>query len=1130
MKKFYLLVLIYLFINILVSSAKAAESAVYVYLSGLEDSQVVNYRNDVPIEVIKGDSIKLKAVSDDTETGNKYYLWQRSRDGQHWEVINVYWLEDNEYEGIVYHEGLMYYRVVVSSENFTYYNLYDVDIDSENSAISSPIEIVSKTLELKHEILTQKPCVYGNPLIIRLSVKNTLSRNVENVKVAFDESYSGPIELSAIDGNSGFDDSVPLWNIGTILAGETKTVDVKVESSSSYVLFSAYITSADNIKWPYSNYASQLIQIEKELKVNMNGFYLPNFEHCGTLEPDTLEFASYYNVDKDIIKFYEDAERQKEVVGVDTSEPILGDGQKYYAVFVDQNGCESELIDFNVKIKEIPKLVKIEPVDTVLCNANGEIPMGVTINYKIEGADAPYYIYYTCTEFDNFGYGYESIIMVNSNEGSFQLYPAFSSEYRITYVSDQDNCSAKQDVPVFRIYTPKTNDYYLSTAFDNRLIGEDYVVSFEDNNAEFDIYQWQVSYDNGNTFEDLIDTVNPEDTVNVVSGAQTTSLKISNLGPQSCVLKYRIKLISSASPCLVYYSKPACMSMQSTEDLAFRVPDEFIYTDYICENEMVKLICELSNYGIETKKNLNVKLDMSDSLEELTVVPSVGEYNYSTKIWTIDKIDGYDSENISLSFRAKGNERITFSLTDEVDFIDLYKSINVNVLKAPIVGELQTPNPICEGETLVVEAPSISNEAQVIGVTWLLDGTPIGIGNSLSRKQDGAILQCEVLNMCGSTLSNAVAVQVNGVPEVVGPYTSSGTLCEGEPLNIPAPEILSNGSVIKSEGWLLDGVPYIEGTPIVANGKGFYEVMYEVEGECGGKQISWSNVYNVARNVVMSELKEPGPICDNSILYLQTPMLTVGGANIVSEKWILDGNEYNDEELSSAMNGAKLYYEVVQTCNASETVVRSNEVTVTVLPAVEIADIPNEYEVQEGEMLQLQAPKVEYEVEANDVIKYQTSWNLLNEYDSVIMDDYAGQNITSEGENLKLVYTVRPVIYMSPESFFICETQYSNVAQILRPTISSVFEVEAENDESILPTAITPYNENGLNDVFAEGMHVMIFDNRYQQIFEGDNGWDGTANMGWGSKNRVQPPGVYYYSVVLPSGEKKVGIVEIVRM
>ena len=1130
MKKFYLLVLIYLFIGNSVCSAKDAERAVYVYLSGLEDSQVFNKRYYAPIEVIKGDSIKLKAVFDGGEAGNNYYLWQRSRDGENWEIINAYWLEDNEYEGIVYYEGLMYYRVVVSSENFTYKNFYEVDINCETCTISSPIEITSKTLELNHEILTQRPCYIGKQLVIRLYVQNPLSREVENVKVAFDYDYWRPIKLSAIDENSGFDESMPLWNVGTMQAGETKTVDLRVGSSLSYVSFRAYIASVDNLKWSSCNYASQQIQIEKELKVNNDAFYLSGFEYCGTLESDTLEFASYFNIDKNIIKFYEDAEKQKEVIGVDISEPR--DGEKYYAVFVDKDGCESEVIDFKVKINQAPKLVKVEPVDTILCNANGGIQTKVTINYKIEGGGAPYYIYYTCSSLEDFGYEYETNVMVNSDEGSFDLYLTSSAEYKITYISDRNNCSANQEVPTFRVYLPKTNNYYLSTTFDYKLKGEDYVVSIEDNNAEFDAYQWQVSYDNGNTFEDLIDTVNPNDTINVVSGAQTTELKISNLGPQSSMLKYRVKLLNSAFPCFVYYSKPASLSMQSTEGLALRVLYEYVYMDYICEGEMIELICEFSNNIVESKKNLKVKLDVSDSLEELTVVPSVGEYDDSTKIWTIDQLEEYSHQNITVSFRAKENERITFSLlsVDGDDSIDLSTSIDVNVLKAPIIGELQAPEPICEGEALSADVPSIQGDAQLMGVVWFLDGSPIGLGNYLSREEDGAILQCEVSNMCGTTLSNGVEIKVKGIPRIVEKYTSRGRLCEGEPLDIPAPEVLTNGCVIKSEGWLLEGEPYIEGTPIAANSKGYCEVMYEIEGECGGKQLSWSYVYNVARNVVISELKAPEPICDNSILYLQVPMMTVGTTDIVSEKWILDGEEYKDEELSFEKNGAKLYYEVVQSCNGTESVLRSNEVEITVLPPVEIADIPDVYDVEEGEVLQLQTPEIEYGIEPNDYVKYQASWKLLDEYGHVVMDDYEGQNITSEGEDLKLVYTIRPVIYMSPESYFFCDTQYSNVSQILRPMITSLPVIEAENDESILPTAITPYNENGLNDIFAEGMKVMIFDSRYQQIFEGDNGWDGTSNMGMGTKNRIQPPGVYYYRVVLPNGEKKVGIVEIVRM
>ena len=127
-------------------------------------------------------------------------------------------------------------------------------------------------------------------------------------------------------------------------------------------------------------------------------------------------------------------------------------------------------------------------------------------------------------------------------------------------------------------------------------------------------------------------------------------------------------------------------------------------------------------------------------------------------------------------------------------------------------------------------------------------------------------------------------------------------------------------------------------------------------------------------------------------------------------------------------------------------------------------------------------------------------------------------------------YEVKSMVYLSPEVQYACEHVYSNTAKLI-PGMSTALEVVmADEDETILPTAITPYNQNGLNDTFAEGMHVKVFDSRLQQIFEGDNGWDGTANMGSRGVGAIQPPGIYYYSVVLPSGEKKLGLIEIVRM
>ena len=221
---------------------------------------------------------------------------------------------------------------------------------------------------------------------------------------------------------------------------------------------------------------------------------------------------------------------------------------------------------------------------------------------------------------------------------------------------------------------------------------------------------------------------------------------------------------------------------------------------------------------------------------------------------------------------------------------------------------------------------------------------------------------------------------------------------------------------------------------------------------------------------------------------------------------------------------------MTQSCNGKMSVVKSNEVELTVLPPVEISDIPDVYEYKEGQALELTNPTVEYGIEPNEYIKYEAKWSLLDENEFVVVDDYNGQPIYNDDIIKKIRYEVSPIIYLSPEFYSHCESAYSNAAQLF-PEIQTAIEVVMQDeDETIWATAITPYNKNGLNDTFAEGMHVKVFDSRLQQIFEGDNGWDGTANMGSHGVGAIQPPGVYYYSVVLPSGEKKLGLIEIVRM
>lgn len=86
------------------------------------------------------------------------------------------------------------------------------------------------------------------------------------------------------------------------------------------------------------------------------------------------------------------------------------------------------------------------------------------------------------------------------------------------------------------------------------------------------------------------------------------------------------------------------------------------------------------------------------------------------------------------------------------------------------------------------------------------------------------------------------------------------------------------------------------------------------------------------------------------------------------------------------------------------------------------------------------------------------------------------------------------------------------------PATSASFEVSVQ-----IPTAITPYVKDGMNDYYMRGFDVMIFDRYGMKVFQGSDGWDGTKG------GRMADPGVYYCQVVLKDGKLHTGTIEVVK-
>ena len=167
----------------------------FVNLGELRNSSSVNKSEYFSLEVLRGDSIKFTAVWDDLSKINYYYLWQMSTDAESWSVVNPYCFEDNEYEEVVQEEGVKYYRVVVLTDDSPYFQYENIE-ECEGCKISDVVEVITKSLDLTYEVLNPEPCLVTETLNLRFSVKNPLSRAVENVKVNIEDLSDEALRIS----------------------------------------------------------------------------------------------------------------------------------------------------------------------------------------------------------------------------------------------------------------------------------------------------------------------------------------------------------------------------------------------------------------------------------------------------------------------------------------------------------------------------------------------------------------------------------------------------------------------------------------------------------------------------------------------------------------------------------------------------------------------------------------------------------------------------------------------------------------------------------------------------------------------------------------------------------------------
>ena len=89
-------------------------------------------------------------------------------------------------------------------------------------------------------------------------------------------------------------------------------------------------------------------------------------------------------------------------------------------------------------------------------------------------------------------------------------------------------------------------------------------------------------------------------------------------------------------------------------------------------------------------------------------------------------------------------------------------------------------------------------------------------------------------------------------------------------------------------------------------------------------------------------------------------------------------------------------------------------------------------------------------------------------------------------------------------------------------TCRGAFEL-AQYTSLTIPSAFTPYTQDGVNDRFMPGFEVYIYDRYGMLIAHSIDGWDGYY------KGSLATPGVYAYVLIMPDAENRKGTIEILK-
>ena len=251
--------------------------------------------------------------------------------------------------------------------------------------------------------------------------------------------------------------------------------------------------------------------------------------------------------------------------------------------------------------------------------------------------------------------------------------------------------------------------------------------------------------------------------------------------------------------------------------------------------------------------------------------------------------------------------------------------VHVNLSRPPVVGNIATPDVICAGGVLGLDAPSVTPN---LTGQWVSSATQNGTytafdPNNIPLSMNGHYVRYSVTNDCGEGHSNAEQITVTNGPSFSGQTPQIQPICAGGSLNLTPPAFNTNGSTIVSQGWVASATENgtynafnLNNIPETYNG---WYIRYMVEGSCGPvySQPARLLTVNVSPDIT-GTLQAPDAICAGDDLSLVAPTYEGNGTGGWESSQNSNGTfePFTPTNVPSTFNNYYLRYKVSNDCGS----------------------------------------------------------------------------------------------------------------------------------------------------------------------------------------------------------------------